>query len=340
MGCRGAEIVSGRQQNKSFFRGAKGLFSSCFVNGTTTLIMDIKSPVTGSLNTSLVRELEVDQIVSLYKEEQQLDVRKFFNGLISIQLRRCDDTGYRFFYPTEGIYGDDEFYQHLQKSGLYYLKEKWEYDKAISLIGKDLAILEIGSGAAFFMQKLKAHGPKRLCGLELNTGQVEMARGNGLDVINETIESFSVREPASFDVVVALQVLEHVPNVRSFINASLAALKKGGKLIFCVPHNNPYLYRYDFWHTLNLPPHHSGLWDKVSFANLPKFFPMRLEHTYIEPLSDYRKYFQVQLAHMKESGNPLYRPLSLIPAPMYKNILRGMRHWVDGRNILVEYIKL
>ncbi|HXB06181.1 MAG TPA: methyltransferase domain-containing protein [Puia sp.] len=300
--------------------------------------MDIKSPVTGSLNTSLIRELEVAKIVSLYRDEQQLDVSKYFRDLNVIQLRICNDTGYRFYYPMD-IYGDDAFYQHLQKTGLYYLQEKWEYDKAISLIGEGKRVLEIGSGAGFFMQKLKAGRHKQLIGLELNTQQVEMAKINGLDVINEYIEDFSAKNAGSFDVVVALQVLEHVPEVRSFIDASLVALKPGGKLLFCVPYNNPYLYRYDLWHTLNLPPHHSGLWDKPAFRKLPDFFPMRLEQIYIEPLSDYKKYYQIQLSHLKEQGNPLHRLLSLVPAPIYKNALRGMRHMMEGRNILVEFIK-
>jgi len=300
--------------------------------------MDIKSPVTGSFNTSLIREIDVSRIVALYREEQQLDVSRYFRGMPTIQLRICNDTGYRFYYPMD-IYGDDDFYQHLQKTGLYYLKEKWEYDKAASLLGDDKQVLEIGSGAGFFMKKLQAGKHARLCGLELNTRQVEEAKVNGLNVINETIEDFSVKNAGAFDAVIALQVLEHVPDVHSFINGSLAALKPGGQLIYCVPYNNPYLYRQDFWHTLNLPPHHSGLWDKGSFAQLPEFFPMRLNHVYIEPLSDYKKWYQTQAAHFKETGNPAHRLMSLVPAPIYKNVLRSLRHVMEGRNILVEFIK-
>ena len=85
--------------------------------------MQIPSPVTGSFNTSQVLELDVSKIVSLYQQEQQLDVRPYFGGKKTIELRVCNDTGYRFYYPMD-IYGDDAFYQHLQKTGIYYLKEK------------------------------------------------------------------------------------------------------------------------------------------------------------------------------------------------------------------------
>ncbi len=239
--------------------------------------MDIQSPVTGRFNTSLVREIDVSKIVDLYLRDQNLDVRQYFHGLSTIQVRKCNDTGYRFYYPMD-IYGDDAFYQHLQKTGLYYLEEKWEYNKAASLIGEDKKVLEIGSGAGAFMQKLKTGRHARLCGLELNTDQVDLSKKAGLEVINETIESFADNHPGTFDVAVALQVLEHIPEVRSFIIASLKVLRPGGQLIFCVPHNNPYLYRHDFFHTLNLPPHHAGLWDRESFSKLPEYFPMRLKN--------------------------------------------------------------
>src|SRR5882757_6115744 len=135
--------------------------------------MEIKSPVTGSFNTSLIRDIPVADIVALYQKDHQLDVRPYFGGLSVIQLVECKDTGYRFYYPFN-IYGDDRFYQHLQKSPLYYLKEKWEYDKAISLIGENKKVLEIGSGAGYLMHKLTAAGKcASLCGLELNTKAVE-----------------------------------------------------------------------------------------------------------------------------------------------------------------------
>jgi chorismate dehydratase len=299
----------------------------------------VQSPVTGSYNTSLITGLEVSRIVDLYMKEQHLDVKKYFRGLSSIQLRKCNDTGYRFYYPMD-TYGDDAFYQHLQQTGIYYLKEKWEYDKAAALIGENRRVLEIGSGAGDFMRKLNDASHTRLCGLELNTMQVEMARKEGLDVINETIEDFAFKNPGTFDVVVALQVLEHIPEVRPFILSSLEALKTGGQLIICVPHNNPYLYRHDLFHTLNLPPHHAGLWDRRSFASLPDHFPMRLGRVYIEPLSDYKKWYEVQLAHLKERRHPLWRLLSSVPAPVYKNFLRAMRYFMEGRNILVEFIKI
>jgi hypothetical protein len=117
-------------------------------------------------------------------------------------------------------------------------------------------------------------------------------------------------------------------------------LAQGGEVNLCVPNNNPYLYRHDLYHTLNLPPHHSGLWNRESFSKLPDFFPMRMNNIFIEPLSDYKEYYRTQVNYFREKKNPVHRLLSLVPAPIYKNSLRLLRHVMEGRNILVEFIKL
>ncbi|HTI11821.1 MAG TPA: methyltransferase domain-containing protein [Puia sp.] len=302
--------------------------------------MEIISPVTGSSNTSLIRDIAVSDLISLYRKDHQLDIRPYFGDLQTIQLMQCNDTGYRFFYPFT-IFGDDAFYQHLQQSDLYYLKEKWEYDKTISLIGDHQKVLEIGSGAGYLMEKLTAKGNCRvLTGLELNTKAVQSSKARGLNVINATIEDFAKDNAGAFDVAYALQVLEHVTNVRSFLTASLDALRPGGRLIICVPNNNPYLYRHDFFHTLNLPPHHAGLWNRASFGKLPDFFPMRLNNVFIEPLSDHKEWYQTQVSYLKERHHPAAGILSAVPATLYKNTLRLLKNFIEGRNIMVEFVKI
>ena len=37
---------------------------------------------------------------------------RYFDGLAMVQLRRCDDTGYRFFYPPS-VAGEAEFYDMM-----------------------------------------------------------------------------------------------------------------------------------------------------------------------------------------------------------------------------------
>jgi 2-polyprenyl-3-methyl-5-hydroxy-6-metoxy-1,4-benzoquinol methylase len=301
--------------------------------------MQIKSPVTGSYNTSVVREISVPRIIALYNEELRLDVSRYFHGLETVQLCRCEDSGYRFYYPVD-VFGDDAFYQHLQNFENYYNLEKWEYNAVCALIPESADVLEIGSGGGHFLQ-LAARKVKnvRLRGIELNTKAVTEARAKGLDVTAETIEEFAKENTERFDVVCSMQVLEHITEVRSFIESSLQTLKKGGRMIVCVPNNNPYLYKHDFYHTLNLPPHHAGLWNREAFSSLPRFFPMKVRSIRIEPLRDYKLWYQTQVNYYKEKGSGLSTLLSLIPRPVYKAPLILLKNYIEGRNILVEFVK-
>ncbi len=300
--------------------------------------MNITSPVTGKNNVSIVKKIDTSKVISIYKESLQLNVRRFFDGLDTISLCLCNDTGYRFYHPAT-IFGDDQFYQELEKFEEYYPSDKWEYQEALRMIGEGEKVLEIGCGEGYFMQLLSAKNCAQLKGLELNTKAIEVAEKKGLDVTNAFIEDFAAQHPGSFDVVCAFQVLEHIYPIQQFVSAALKALKPGGKLIICVPNNNPYLYKHDFFHTLNLPPHHAGLWNRQTFGRLPTFFPMKLDTVSIEPLTDYKVWYQTQVAFLKEKGNSAHRLLSMVPRPVYKCILKTLRHFIEGRNILVKFVK-
>jgi SAM-dependent methyltransferase len=98
-----------------------------------------------------------------------------------------------------------------------------------------------------------------------------------LEIFDELIEVHAQKRPAYYDVVCSFQVLEHVYDVKNFIENAIKALKPGGRLIMSVPNNEPYFLRHSKYETLNLPPHHMGLWNKEVFQNLPKLFPIALK---------------------------------------------------------------
>jgi SAM-dependent methyltransferase len=77
-------------------------------------------------------------------------------------------------------------------------------------------------------------------------------------------------------VVCSFQVLEHIYDVKSFLEASLHVLKPKGKLIIGVPNNEPYFLGYDKYATLNLPPHHMGLWNKSVFEKVAPLFNLKI----------------------------------------------------------------
>ena len=300
--------------------------------------MKIKSPVTHSFNTSLITQFKVSDVISQYANDTKLDVKRFFEGLNSIELYQCNDTGYRFYYPTN-IWGDGPFYEGLEQNNKdYYPAVRWEHKLMIPKIDKDKKVLEIGCGEGAFLKMMLVNGIKNIEAIELNEKAAATLSNAGFNVNVDTIEAFSLNNKEKYDVVCFFQVLEHIYDVKSFLDASLLTLKKGGTMAIAVPNNNPYLYKHDINHTLNLPPHHAGLWNKEAFENLEKFYPIKLKQFHVRPLDNFWAWSMVQKKYHRKK-NPIYGFfISLIPTTVYSIFLSIFRQ--QGRDILVEFEKV
>lgn len=300
--------------------------------------MSFRSPITGSVNTSLVHKIPTKIIIEKY-QQLNIDVSRFFTQCEEIEMHQCNDSLYRFYYPFN-IFGDGKFYEELQaKAPGYYIEGRWEHFKALNFINKNERVLEVGCGDGFFLDLLRKKNIGSV-GLELNSKAAEDARKKGLTVYTQLLEEHSNAHANQYDVVCSYQVLEHISEPHSFLSDCLKAIKPGGKIIIAVPNNNPYIFKHDLFHTLNLPPHHAGLWNKEAFENLQKFFPVKLISTNIEPLTEYKEWFQAQVKYLKEKKSIWGNLLSLVPRPLYKVVLRAFRNSIEGRNILVVFTKI
>ena len=250
----------------------------------------IKSPLSENHRAVLKGKLQVNQITNCYMKELNLDVAPYFKKN-EVFLYECELTGYRFYYPFHSI-GDSKFYENLEVFDWYYMPWKWEHEKVLEKLQGNEKILEIGSGGLGFIKKMQSQC-FNITGLELNSKSVAKARDLKLKVFNESVQEHSIKNSQTYDVVCCFQVLEHIAEVRSFLETSIECLKTGGHLVISVPNNNSFL-GVDKNNSLNLPPHHMGLWDKTSLKNLPLVFPeLKLESIMLEPLQDYHKnYFE------------------------------------------------
>jgi 2-polyprenyl-3-methyl-5-hydroxy-6-metoxy-1,4-benzoquinol methylase len=249
---------------------------------------NILSPIDNVSETKLVKKIEVSKIKEGYSSGFNIDVAKYFQKVGNeIEVRECLATGFQFFYPA-GIEGDGPFYQELEKFDWYYGPWKWEYDHTISKIKKEDKILEVGSGGNVFLSKLKELGFNDIVGLELNENAVNDGKSKGLNVLSESIQEHALTHKEHYDVTASFQVLEHIYDVHSFVESSLKVLKPGGKLIISVPNNNSYLGERPMT-SLNLPPHHVGLWRPNSLKKLENHFNVKCEEISLEPFSKFRR---------------------------------------------------
>ena len=246
--------------------------------------MSERSPLTHKTNTRLERSIPSAFLVEEYQKSYGIDVSSYFEGLPFISIHQCEDTGFRFYSPSN-IDGDSFFYEQLQQFPWYYMSWKWEHEVVKNSLSPQDKVLEIGSAQGAFVERLKDEG-FQATGLELNTKAVAIAKEKGLKVYGDTIQQHALTNEEAYDVVCSFQVMEHIADTKTVIDASITALKKGGKLIISVPNNHSFI-RHSPNSILNMPPHHMCLWDEVSLTNLQKLFPLTLDTLAYEPLQSY-----------------------------------------------------
>lgn len=252
--------------------------------GREKLKNKMKSPITGSNNVILEKEILSSFIIERYKKELCIDVSKFFKTIDKVSVYKCIDTGYRFYHPFN-LSGDDVFYQELEKFPWYYMDWKWEHSIAESIIKKNDKVLEIGCASGSFLKKIKVGGAI-VEGLEMNSAALKRGLSDGLTIHSQFIEDFSKGKDSAYDIVCSFEVMEHVTNIKSFINSSLSILRPGGKMIVSIPNNECLMFEGENI-ILNMPPHHMGMWDINSLIKLQNYFEMKIESIHQEPLQKY-----------------------------------------------------
>jgi 2-polyprenyl-3-methyl-5-hydroxy-6-metoxy-1,4-benzoquinol methylase len=270
------------------------------------MLAEILSPIDSISPTKLVRTISTKKVIEIYKNGFNIDVSRFFKSdLKEIEVRECLSTGYQFYYPF-GIDGDGKFYEALEKYPWYYEPWKWEYDYTIQGLSKDHKILEVGTGGNVFIKKLNDIGYTNLTGLELNENSVTKGQREGLNIIAESIQDHAKRYPNHYDVVTSFQVVEHIANVSSFIQSSIDTLKPGGQFIISVPNNASYLgLKKDA--SLNLPPHHMGLWTPDALRNIANHFNLEFEELAYEPFSKFRRPYFYSVMHENKKPYLFYK---------------------------------
>lgn len=236
------------------------------------------SPLSNSPNVRKVKSFQVSNLISKYRETFQIDVQKYFEGLNEVSLYECLDSGYKFYFP-EWISGDGEFYKNLEKFDWYYDPWKWEHEVASTFCAPGQSILEVGCGKGSFIKYLEGKKGCKCIGLEIN-GKSD----SNPVILNESIQDHSKSNSDKYDVVACFQVLEHIYEVRDFLDSCISCLKPGGKLIISVPNNDSFVGKDLGNDLLNMPPHHMGLWDVNSLKYLTKIFPINFYNAQFEPL--------------------------------------------------------
>jgi ubiquinone/menaquinone biosynthesis C-methylase UbiE len=97
-------------------------------------------------------------------------------------------------------------------------------------------ILDIGCGNGSILRQLKQQGYTNLHGLEISDYAIQRLQSEGIEMHRGALPSIPLPD-ATFDVVIASQVLEHVIRRRRFLKELRRVMKPGAQAFIFVPDN-------------------------------------------------------------------------------------------------------
>jgi len=290
-----------------------------------------------------IKELETidkNELSRLYEKFTDID----FSYLLTQDLKYCECQECKLRYYNPLITGDEKFYNSLQKFDWYYMDEKDEYHEAKKHIQSTDKVLEVGSGKGAFAKHLAT---KDYIGLDFSKNAKEMATKNGIKIENEMIQDYADKNPNKFDIVASFQVLEHVSDTKSFLEAKLKALKVGGKMIVAVPSEDSFL-KYTYNGILNMPPHHVTRWSDDALKFIAEKYNLKLIDIYHEEVQEVHKLWylstliQNSILKPKVLDNSFVRKIISKFASLFARLLiKGLKDEMlpHGHTVLAVYEK-
>ncbi|SNR40922.1 Methyltransferase domain-containing protein [Lutibacter agarilyticus] len=169
----------------------------------------------------------------------------------------------------------DKLYQTIKRVAL-----KNKLNLLNSFQTEEKKVLDVGCGTGEFLLTCKNNG-WNVVGVEPNKNARELAisklnENNAPKIVSE-LQDISLQQ---FDVITLWHVLEHVPDLNSYIYKLKSLLKPNGVLVIAVPNYKSYdaVYYKQFWAAFDVPRH---LWhfSKKSIQLIFSEFDMKVETT-------------------------------------------------------------
>ncbi len=110
-------------------------------------------------------------------------------------------------------------------------------------------VVDIGCGGGLLAEGLAARGA-RVTGIDLGEANLQVARlhllesGLEVDYRHTSAERLAAEEPGRYDIVTCLEMLEHVPDPASVVQACATLVRPGGLVFFSTINRNPKAYLF------------------------------------------------------------------------------------------------
>ncbi len=190
---------------------------------------------------------------------------------------------YNWIYSNPDIPGYDRYYSYMKKikattEPLKYLSEHDQYYypvfQYLSMNCKtNLDILDIGCGYGYLTYSMKKLG-HNVCGIDVSSRAIEVAKkqfGNFFE--NATVEQYFEKTKKRFDLITAVEVIEHLIDPNKFLQYCIKLLKDKGQIIITTP-NKLYNKKSSIWIS-DIPPIHAFWYSKSGITALARKFGLK-----------------------------------------------------------------
>jgi len=180
---------------------------------------------------------------------QSKKTQVFLNGK-AFSYFKCFNCGLVFRFPQSDLknlaISNKEMYGEKNKAEEYFKREKY-YRQVARMILKQIKkyqsqgnLLDVGCSYGLFLNEARKFGFK-VCGIEKEKIAADFAQARfGLKIINQDFEDL---KDGQFDVIVFIDVLEHLPNLRKVLVKVKKNLKRNGVLFIQCPNINSLVYK-------------------------------------------------------------------------------------------------
>lgn len=168
--------------------------------------------------------------------DEHLNADKHFNA-DHLELQKFGDLAHKWW---------DKNSEFKPLHEINPLRLNW-IDGLVALEGK--RVLDVGCGGGILSESMHFKGAD-VTGIDLGEKALNVAKlhqlesGAKVDYQYIAVEQLAAKQPASFDVVTCMEMLEHVPDPAAIVAACATLVKPGGAVFFSTINRNPKAYLF------------------------------------------------------------------------------------------------